>query len=130
MQLNETEKIRIRHHLGYAQVRSGAAFSLGFPATIETAFQIELAMNQVKDEALGLIRELINVCDSIEAQMIEDHELLAVTKVGEIEIQPKEQEKLDLRYDRWVGKLANALVVSRNPFDASMGPGVNVGVRH
>lgn len=130
--LSEADKVRIRHHMGYPQMLEVARFALGLPATFETAFLIERAMDLVKQEAVPLVQALLARLDAIEAQMAEDEELLAVDKVGEIDIREDEQESLDKRYDRWLGKLENALSCERNPNDRTGGGGggINAPVRH
>lgn len=131
MPLNEDEKVAVRHHLGYLNVAEAATFVLGTPAGVETQFIIEGAMNRVLESALPRIRNILIVLEQIEAQMIQDHELLAVESLGEIKVNTREQEKLTARYDYWASALANLLGVYRNPFDkrlTSRGP--NVGVQH
>lgn len=128
MPLTEHEKVRIRHHTGHLNVAVSATFVLGTPAGVETQHIIEGAMNRVLESALPTLRDHINILDSIEAQMVDDHELLAVKKLGEIEIADKEQDNLDKRYDRWVNSLCNILGVVRNPFDKRASGGVNVPV--
>jgi hypothetical protein len=130
--LSDDEKVRVRHHMGYPNVNAGATFAIGVPATIEVSFIIELAMNQVKLEALPMFRLILGRLDSIEAQMDGDLELLAVHQVGEIEVNEDEMMKLDDRYERWLCKLEALLAVSRNPNDPMRKRvgGVNLAVAH
>jgi len=131
-----SEKVKIRHHLGYLNVTNSATFVLGLPQAVETQFIIENAMNLVLPEAESEVRNHIAVLNNIEAQMSCDHELLAVTQVGEISIREDEQEALDKRYLRWRRGLGNLLGVYPNPFDrrypgdSTGGQAVNVPVRH
>lgn len=115
--LTEYDKSRIRSHMGYPDVKAAASFRVGFPATIETAYIIELAMNEVRVEALPLLRSILDVLDSIELQDVQDLDVHVATRVGETEINHDEHKLLDDRYDRWLGKLENLLACSRNPFD-------------
>lgn len=115
--LSDEEKVRIRSHMGYPNVRAVAGFSLGIPATIETAFIIELAMNEVAVSALPTLRSILNVLDAIDSQDVGDLDAHVASRVGEIDINPNEHKLLDSRYDRWLGRLENLLGVARNPFD-------------
>ena len=128
MPLSEQEKVKIRHHLGYLNVAEAQTFVFGTPAAVETQFLIEGAMNRVLDAALTEVRRHVAILDQIEEQMIADHELLAVSKVGEIDVRADEQEALDKRYERWRQSLANLLGVYPNPFDKRYGHGINVPV--
>ena len=131
-QLSEFEKVRIRGHMGYPQVRKIAGFALGTPAAIETSFIIELAMNEVTIDALPFVRDLVKNLDCIEAQMMGNLPNQAAVSVGEITVNNREQLLLDGRYDRWLRKLEEALSVSRNPYSKHAmggGPGLNIGVR-
>lgn len=132
MAFNEAEKVKIRHHLGYLNVTNSATFSLGVPQAVETQFIIENAMNLVKPEAEGEVRRHINILNQIEELMICGHEHLAVTSIGEISINGKEQEKLTKRYRYWQNSMANLLGCYPNPFDKRFdanGHMVNVPVR-
>lgn len=129
MPLTEQEKIKIRHHLGFLNVAEVATFTLGTPAGVETQFIIEGAMERVLEAALPELRRQLQILDVIEEQMVADHELLAVKKIGEITVREDEQQALDARYERWRCSLANLLGVYPNPFD-KRGGGINVPVQH
>lgn len=123
--LTEEDKSRIRMHMGYPDIRAAASFLIGQPATIETAYIIELAMNQVRVEALPLLRRILDNLDRFDDQDVEDLDAHVASKVGEIEINHGEHQLIDSRYDRWLGRLENLLACSRNPFDkrwAGTGP--------
>lgn len=129
--LTEQEKVSIRAHMGYPNVGEIQSFVLGVPAAMETSFIIEGAMNRVMIQSLPKVRQLIGILDTIEAQMVDDLELLAVNRLGTIEVNQDEQKKLEGRYDYWVSALGNALGCMRNPFDArkyNRTGGINAGV--
>jgi hypothetical protein len=128
MPLVEDEKVKIRHHLGFLNVSQVATFALGTPAAVETQFIIEQAMNLVLESALTIVRKHISILDMIEEQMVCDLELLAVTKVGEIDVNEKEHQKLRIEYSRWQSSLANCLGVYPNPWDKRQDMGINVPV--
>lgn len=128
MPLTEAEKVKVRHHLGYLNVAEAYTFVLGTPAGVETQFIVEGAMNRILESALSEIRRHIQILDSIEQQKIDDLELLAVNKVGEIDVRSDEQAALDQQYEHWQGSLANLLGVMVNPFDKRANSGINVSV--
>lgn len=127
-QLTPHEKVKVRHHLGYLNVSEAFTFVLGTPAGVETQFIFEGAMKRVLVEALPELRRHLQILNQIEDQMVEDHELLAVQKLGEITIDPDEQDKLTRRYNYWVDSLANIMGVYRNPFDKRLGKGGGGGL--
>lgn len=124
------ERVRIRHHMAFMNVAEAATFVLGSPAAVETSFLIEPAMDKVLVEAVPELRRILGVLDRIEAQKVEDLEVLVVTKVGSIDINGSEQSALDREYAIWQGKLSNLLGVPANPFDRSGTGCVNVPVLH
>lgn len=134
MSFSEEEKVRIRHHLGYLNVAQAQTFSLGSPAAVETQFLIEGAMNKVLPQAESLARDLIAKCDAVEAQMMENQELLVAEQVDEIKVRQDEFEALTKRYHYWRNGLANVLGIYPNPFDkrfaSTGGGGINVRVTH
>jgi hypothetical protein len=130
MPLSVDERVRIRHHMGYLQVADAYTFVLGSPASVETTFIIEGAMDRVLEAAIPLMRKILQTLDAIETQSVDDLELLAVTSLGEIDVNTEELPKLERQYDKWVAKLSNMLGCPRNPFDKRFAAtsGVNVGV--
>lgn len=136
--LSAQEKVKVRHHLGYLNVQEAQTFVLGTPASVETQFIIEGAMDRVLADAVIEVRRHIQILDSIEEQKVQNLELLQVKKLGEIEVNStgddREQKQLIKEYDRWVDSLANLFGVVRNPYDKRKGAmgtgGINVGVQH
>lgn len=115
--LTDDTKSRIRMHMGYPGVRAAASFVVGFPATIETAFLIEKAMNEVRQEDEPQLLNILDVLDRLDQQDVDDVDVHVASRVGEIDVNPDEHRLIDRRYDRWLGRLENLLCVSRNPFD-------------
>ena len=115
--LTLAERSNIRHHMGYINVSEVWTFVLGSPASLETTFVIEGAMNKILDEALPKVRQILTVLDAMEQQNIDDLELLSVSSLGDITVNPKELRMLEGQYDKWVAMLANIMGVPRNPFD-------------
>lgn len=129
MPLTEPQRISIRHHLGYLQVADASTFVLGVPASVETTFMIEGAMDRVLEAAIPLVEHLLGVLDGIECQMVTDLDLLAASKVGDIDINLNEQKALTKQYDYWVAALANALGSYRNPFDKRLTASSGINAR-
>ncbi len=127
--LTESLKVKIRHFMGYVNVSQIATFVLGTPASLETQFMIETAMNKVLLSAVPELERILGILDGIEQQSVDDLELLAVNKVGEIDINQGVQRQLVVQYDRWLGALENLLGVPRNPYDKRQsGGGINARV--
>lgn len=125
MPLTEEEKVRVRSHLGYLNVADVQTFVLGTPASVETQFIIEGAMNKVLEAALPYVRNVLGECEGILTQLRDNRENLAVKKLGDIELNDREFEQLRQRYDFWKGKLADAFGVYENPFSKVPGGGIN-----
>jgi hypothetical protein len=119
--LNEHEKVKVRHHLGYLNVQEAPTFVLGVPGAVETQYTIEGAMNRILEEAVPEVRRHIQILDSIEEQSIANHELLQITRIDTIDVnstgEHREQRQLRQVYNSWVDSLANLLGTTRNPFD-------------
>ena len=135
--LTEQEKVKVRHHCGYLNVQDAQTFVLGTPASVETQFIIEGAMNRVLEAALPELRRHLSILDTIENQMVCGLENVEVTKMSEMNInstgEHRAQRELRRAYNDWVGSLVNIMGVTRNPFDKRGGyglGGVNVSVRH
>jgi hypothetical protein len=128
------ERVQVRLHLGYPNSADVATMVLGVPSSIETMFIIEKAMDLVRPEAMTQVRRHLQILDSIEAQMVDDLELLAVTQVDEITIRTDEQSSLVSRYLYWRSGLANLFGAEPNPFDprflGGAGGGINLSVQH
>lgn len=124
------EIARARAHLGYLNVAEAYTFVLGTPAAVETTFLIQGAFERVLVEAVPLFRRYLAHLDEIEEEMIEGLPALQASRVGSIEVRPDHMRALAEQYDRWAGKLANLLGAPRNPFDKTLGGGINARVIH
>jgi hypothetical protein len=125
--LSDQEKVQIRDLLGYPNVSSVATFALGLPATTETAFIIEKAMDLIPPDALPLVRAHAARLAAIDNQAMDDLELLAINQLGDIQVRADEQQMLDNRRRYWRGRLCNAMGVIPNPFDQSEAASGSVG---
>lgn len=121
--LTDEEKSQIRTHMGYPGIRAASSFIVGFPATIETAYLIEGAMNEVRQGDLPRLRQILCVLNELECLDVSDVSVHVASRVGETEINHGEHRLIDARYDLWLSKLENLLCVPRNPFDKRWGGG-------
>jgi hypothetical protein len=136
--LTELEKVDGRRHTGHLNVQQAATFVLGVPAPVQTQFPIEGAFTRLLPEAEPEYRRLIGILNDIEAQVLEDQDLLAIEKIDEITVNLQEFEMLLKRYKFWQGHLCNLLGIQPNPYDQrpgfgqgwSGGGGINVTVHH
>jgi hypothetical protein len=130
--LTEQEKVRVRHHLGYLNVQQSQTFVLGVPAGVQTQFMIEGAMLRILPQAEFKVRDYLDRLDSVEQQILDDTENVAVESIGEIKVNLKEMKHLIERYEWWRRALANLFGTIPNPFDQRFqgwGPGsINVSV--
>lgn len=114
--LQEEEKVRIRHHLGYLQPNPVTTIQLGFPRASQPQFLVESAMNNIPEAAIGLIRKYVAYLDNIEDRLIGSLDRLQATRLAEITLNPDEQDKLEKEYYRWAMRLADDLGVPLNVY--------------
>lgn len=129
MALTEQQRIRVRYHMGYLQVADAYTFVLGSPASVETTFIIEGAMDRLLEHAIPLLLQIVDTLDRIECQKVDDLENMAVESIGDIRINLKEQRQLVSEYDYWVATLSNMLGCPRNPFDKRLQATSGINVR-
>lgn len=114
--LTEAEKSRIRTHLGYnSAVAPVASIQLGFPASSQSAFMVEFAMNNLLPEACGYIRKCLAQLDGLDDQLGEAQGFLQVDKVGEITLSESATDRIEKEYVRWAQRLADSMGVPLNP---------------
>lgn len=131
MPFTDEEKVRIRHAMGYLNVSEVSTYQLGIPAAVETQYLIETAMNKILPEGETFMRNLLTRLETIESQMMENLENLAVESIDEIKINPKEHTKLRREYKHWQLSLANMLGIPPNPNDQRhLSAGISVRVAH
>lgn len=128
--LTEDEKVRIRAACGYLNVTDAYVMTLGIPASLQPQYLIEGAMQRVKVQALGYLRTQLGRYEATLAQMMENTENQAVTRIGDIDINKEEFAQLrDGPLAFWRSQICNALGVRVNPFAEGIGgPALNVPV--
>lgn len=121
--LTDDEKARVRHHTGYPEVLPAASIQYGLPKPAQLAFMIELAMDNLMPSAAQRVRDILNVLDSLEQQMINAQCQLGVDKVEEITMAGAMDDKarlvtdrLEAEYLRWARRLADIFGCPLYPF--------------
>ena len=81
--------------------------------------------------AEGLVRDHLVKLGAILGQMVDDHELLAIEKLGEIVIRQDEHNALRREYQFWQRSLGNVFGVEPNFYDQRFKhSGINAPVIH
>ncbi len=121
----EEEKARVRHHTGYPEVQPAASIQFGIPKPIPLAFLIEQAMENILLTAVPRVRDILNILDNLEQQLVDAQCNLVADKVGEINLagtlDSKSRlvtERLETEYVRWAKRLVDIFGVPLYPFSA------------
>ena len=111
MPLDDAEKVRVRKHLGYPQVQAAASVNFGIPKPIQTAFLVEIAMQNLIEGAVAIVRDLLNKMDNIEDKLVDAQDRLAAIQLDSLHLREDETDKLEREYVRWGFRLADVLGV-------------------
>ncbi len=121
----QEEKARVRHHTGYPEVQPAASIQFGIPKPIPLAFLIEQAMENILETAIPRVRDILNILDNLEQQLVDAQCNLVADKVGEITLagamDSKSRlitERLETEYVRWAKRLVDIFGVPLYPFSA------------
>lgn len=114
--ISETEKHKVRYHLGYLSPNPVVSIQLGVPRASQPMFLVESAMNNLPEEAVGNVRRIIVIMDGIEERLIQAQDRLAAKSVGNITMNPTEPADLEKEYFRWAMRLADFLGVPINAY--------------
>jgi hypothetical protein len=114
--LQEEEKARIRHHLGYLNVQPAASIQLGFPAASQPLFLVESAMNKIPETAVGIIRKTVSILDNIEDRLVDALDRLQAEKLSDVTLRADEHDALEREYVRWAKRLADDLGAPLNAY--------------
>ena len=132
--LTTEEKARVRHHTGYPEVGPAASIQYGLPRPAQLAFMIELAMETVLPTAIPRVRDILQICDDLEQQMIDAQAYLVADKLEELSLagssDPKGRlvtDRLESEYRRWAGRLADIFGCPLYPFSERFKPGAGRG---
>lgn len=130
--LSNEEKNRLLYHLGYGLVSIADTFTLGVRAVSQPLWIASSAVNRIPESAVQMVRRLSVILDNIESVKIEAIERFAAQKVGEITLNPDEQDMLDQQYTTWAKRLSDVLLAPLNPYSERYVTGrqrMNVPVR-
>ena len=113
--ITEHEKARIRRACGYPGLGDAYLLMWGIPVHGELIFALNKRMEgDFAPEFLSLLREDLERAERTVDQAYEAQERLAVSKIGNIETNPDEIDKLGKSWATWVGRIADALGIPRN----------------
>jgi hypothetical protein len=136
--LNDSDKERVRYHLGYMDTSLAASIQLGIPRPVQTIFLVEDAMGLLAStQAVNRVICILDTMDKIETQLRGAIGTLAIDSVDKIQFHPLRAQgklftdSLESEYTRWAFRLADVLGVPIYPYSARFrkrGPGSNVPV--
>lgn len=126
--LTDGEKTRVRYFLGYPGMTMGAIFQAGVISSFTFAITnaLEWAMDHLSDDALPLIRKLLDTLEGIEKTMSESALCrLRIRAAGDVEMNNKELIELGKQLYNWKCKLADFLGVKiyDNSYQSGLQPG-------
>ena len=126
MAFTEHEKSRIKRYLSYPDwVSLAQSIQLGFPAASQPLFLVEDAFKRLTPEGEASSREDLCQCEATESQMKEARQRFKATKIGEIELNPRETAMLRKELLWWVTRLADDLGVVSNPYSQMLYSGIS-----
>lgn len=121
--LSDSDRARVRRHLGYPNVSMVPTRALGVPALSQPLYLVESAMDRLLPEAADYVRQVIDVMEGIQAQIVDANRRLKAQQLGELKLrrtndEPTEQELLWGRYGEWATVLSDELAAPINPYSA------------
>jgi hypothetical protein len=134
MPFSVTEKVRIRHHMGYPNVAPAPSLSAGVPIPLQTMFLLEDAMNRVIAEAEPMVRQQVARLDTLDEDIFQSRVRMQASRVDEITLRKDEPDALEREYLRQAARLSEMLHAPLYPFAArfaninSIVPGTQVGM--
>lgn len=131
--LTDEEKARIKYHLGYPQTDPVSSIVLGQRAFGQTSFMVDSAMDRIPTSVIGIVRQLVQILDLTEANIIDAQSFLVASAAGEVDINPNHIPNLEEQYAKWAKKLADTLGCPVNQYAAAFQGGcrsMNISVTH
>ena len=116
MPLDDSEKERVRYHLGYLEVSPAASIQFGIPRPLQTVFLVETAMQNLIENATNRVRSIISVMDGIEQKLVEAQDRLAAIQLDSLKLRENEPDMLEREYVRWGMRLADLLGAPIYPY--------------
>lgn len=116
MPLTDSEKERVRYHLGYLEVQGAASIQFGIPRPLQTLFLVETALNQLIENAVPRVRRVLRVMDNVEEKLIDSQDRLAAKQLDNLQLRDNEPDMLEKEYTRWGWRLADIFGVPIYPY--------------
>lgn len=118
--LSESDRERVRYHLGYFSTEPVAAIVSGRLSATQPMFIVEAAMDRVIAAAIPRVRHILAELDCVEEQMSNARSRLAVQRIEDVTFRSTndgrtECDLLENEYARWASRLADQLGVPINP---------------
>lgn len=131
--LNDDERMRAKHHLGYINATAAQAFSFGIIQQLEVQSQCEAALDKLLPVALPKFQQLLCALDNIECTVFGTTDLAQLDSIAEIKVNRMMLKELRERYKLAQQALANMIGTIPNVWDQREwlmqgGAGVNVPV--
>lgn len=130
--LTDSEKSRVRRHLGYPEVTAGSAYAMGMVIPLQPLFLVDSAMGKLTVDGVNRVRELLGVLDGLEQKMLKAACYVVVNRIGEIEMRPATGQQgtdlLEREYIRWAKRLADCLGAPYYAISEKFSGGNNVKV--
>ncbi len=128
IQLQETDKVRVRYHLNYQSVDPQSPIYAGAVMYLQDQFLLEEVMNHVEDLQVPRIQNMLSILDGIEAQMVDALTRLQASKADVVTLNPNEHAQLGQQYFYWQNRLSIIMGMPINRIDLN-GSGFTVNVR-
>lgn len=122
----DADKSRIRAHLGYPDVDTGASGFGGVVRANEVQNILEFAMNNVTAACVTRVQGFLSSLDGIETQLVDANQRLQALKADVVTLNPAEQEQLMVQYRYWQKRICDLMAVQVNPYANKCGIGVSV----
>lgn len=125
MSFTADEQARIKYFLSYPDfVALAQSFQLGYPAASQPLFLVEDAFQRLTPQGEITTRRALCECESIENQISDARSRMKATRLGELEVNPRETAMLRKELMYWTTRLADSLGVVSNPYSQMLYQGV------
>ncbi len=117
MAFTDSEKARIKHHLGYPDwVALSNSIQLGFPAGGQPLYLVEQAFQRLTPGGEESVRCDLCNCEEAEGQRASARSRFRAAALGTLRLNPEETRQLGEELTYWRRKLADDLGVTPNPY--------------
>lgn len=109
-----------------------ASLQFGLPKPLQTAFLLEIAMNQLLPVAVPRVRSILQILDNLEGKLVEDQDFLIADVLEDLKLAGSADgrdrlvtDRHDNEYVRWAKRLADVFGVPLYPFSERFKKGKN-----